>query len=242
MAKGKFQDLTGMKFGRLIVIKREENHITPSGQMQTMWLCKCDCGNEVIINGQSLKNGVSQSCGCFKKEFNKGTKKKYNTYDLSGEYGIGYTLQGEEFYFDLEDYNKIKDYCWWKDSFGYLQTHLDQHSTIRMHRLIMDCFNKNIEVDHKHHILYDNRKKFLRLVNKSKNGMNKSLLPNNTSGTTGVCWSNKAEKWIAYIGLNNKSIYLGAYDNIKDAINIRKEAEKKYFKEYSYSASTKDKK
>ena len=35
-----------------------------------------------------------------------------NVYDLSGEYGIGYTLKGEEFYFDLEDYDKIKDYCW----------------------------------------------------------------------------------------------------------------------------------
>ena len=39
------------------------------------------------------------------------TFKKYNTYDLSGEYGIGYTSKGEEFYFDLDDYDKIKDYC-----------------------------------------------------------------------------------------------------------------------------------
>lgn len=31
-----------------------------------------------------------------------------NTYDLSGEYGIGYTTKGEEFWFDLEDYDKIK--------------------------------------------------------------------------------------------------------------------------------------
>ena len=41
--------------------------------------------------------------------------KKYNTYDLSGEYGIGYTTKGEKFLFDLEDYEKIKDYCWCVD-------------------------------------------------------------------------------------------------------------------------------
>ena len=35
-----------------------------------------------------------------------------NVYDLSGEYGIGYTLKGEPFWFDLEDYDLIKDYCW----------------------------------------------------------------------------------------------------------------------------------
>ena len=39
--------------------------------------------------------------------------KKYNKYDLSGEYGIGWTSNtNQEFYFDLEDYDKIKDYCW----------------------------------------------------------------------------------------------------------------------------------
>lgn len=44
---------------------------------------------------------------------NKGGKKnkRYNRYDLTGEYGIGYTNQGVEFYFDLEDYDKIKEYC-----------------------------------------------------------------------------------------------------------------------------------
>ena len=38
--------------------------------------------------------------------------RKENIYDLSGEFGIGYcTNTGSPFYFDLEDYNKIKNYC-----------------------------------------------------------------------------------------------------------------------------------
>lgn len=60
---GKFQDLTGQKFGRLKVIKRVEN----KGR-QTMWLCKCDCGNEKIVRGSHLINGYIKSCGCLNKE------------------------------------------------------------------------------------------------------------------------------------------------------------------------------
>jgi hypothetical protein len=39
--------------------------------------------------------------------------KKYNEYDLSGEYGVGWTSNtNREFYFDLEDYDRIKEFCW----------------------------------------------------------------------------------------------------------------------------------
>lgn len=57
-------DLSGQKFGKLTVIKRVEDHITPSGQHKQLWLCRCDCGNEKIIRGESLRNGVTMSCGC----------------------------------------------------------------------------------------------------------------------------------------------------------------------------------
>ena len=56
----KFEDLTGMKFGKLTAIKRVEN--SKSGQ--TRWLCRCDCGNEVIVRAADLKNEHTISCGC----------------------------------------------------------------------------------------------------------------------------------------------------------------------------------
>ena len=81
-----------------------------------MWECLCDCGNIVNVAGSALKNGNTKSCGCYKREMDKKIygiqNKKYNTYDLSGEYGIGYTEDSTIFYFDLEDYDKIKDYYW----------------------------------------------------------------------------------------------------------------------------------
>lgn len=64
---GKFIDLTGQKFERLIVIKRVENNKFN----QTQWLCKCDCGNNVIVTTNSLKSKNTKSCGCLKKEQDK---------------------------------------------------------------------------------------------------------------------------------------------------------------------------
>lgn len=61
---GKFIDLTGQKFGRLTVIKRVEN----DKHQKTRFLCRCDCGNEKVINGSSLKRGLSKSCGCLNNE------------------------------------------------------------------------------------------------------------------------------------------------------------------------------
>ena len=51
----------------------------------------------------------------------------------------------------------------------------------------------------------------------------------NSSGTVGVSWDKKTNKWHARIGINGKRIELGKFDNLDDAVRIRKEAEIKYF-------------
>ena len=61
----KLKDLTGKRFGRLVVIERAENNKCGN----SMWICQCDCGNITKpIVGSSLKNGDTQSCGCLAKE------------------------------------------------------------------------------------------------------------------------------------------------------------------------------
>lgn len=63
-SKTHFIDITGKKYGRLTVIKSKGKTI----QGKYIWLCKCDCGNIVNVVGASLIKGVTQSCGCLKKE------------------------------------------------------------------------------------------------------------------------------------------------------------------------------
>lgn len=64
----KLRDLTGQRFGKLIVIERAENYIQPNGQKKTKWKCICDCGNEIVTVGHNLTRGVCTSCGCVRKE------------------------------------------------------------------------------------------------------------------------------------------------------------------------------
>ena len=59
----KLDDLTGKRYGRLIVVKRGTNK-----NKKTRWLCKCDCGNYKEIGATELKNGTTKSCGCYNIE------------------------------------------------------------------------------------------------------------------------------------------------------------------------------
>ncbi len=227
---GKFIDLTGQQFNRLKVIERTKNN--KSNQIQ--WLCECNCKDKtkVIVTGNNLKSGNTQSCGCLNKELVSERSKKFNTYDLSGKYGIGYTIKKEPYYFDLEDFNKIKNYCWYKDNDGYIVYKVLHHNAVQMHRLVTNCPD-DMEVDHIYHINHDNRKSELRIVTKSQNQMNKVLLSNNTSGVKGVYWNKEKEKWHAQITVNNKRINLGYFNILQDAADVRKQAEIEYFGEYN---------
>jgi hypothetical protein len=71
-----FQDLTGQRFGRLLVLVRAEN----GNRKQTRWLCRCDCGIEKVVPALSLKQGGSRSCGCLKAETSRAVKYR----DLAG--------------------------------------------------------------------------------------------------------------------------------------------------------------
>lgn len=52
-------ELTGQRYGRLVVLRQAEN----IGK-RTAWLCRCDCGNEVVVRTDRLRSGHTTSCGC----------------------------------------------------------------------------------------------------------------------------------------------------------------------------------
>lgn len=73
----KVVDLTGQRFGRLTVLEMAEPYISPKGQVQTMYLCRCDCGSIKTIRGYALKNGNTKSCGCLVPELSKIANTKH---------------------------------------------------------------------------------------------------------------------------------------------------------------------
>lgn len=68
------EDLTGKRFGKLVVIHRVEDYVHPSGERKPMWLCQCDCGERNSVRSHTLKSGFTQSCGCGMAESGKRKK------------------------------------------------------------------------------------------------------------------------------------------------------------------------
>lgn len=69
-------NLEGQRFGRLTAISLTEKR-TCGGN--SIWLCRCDCGNEALVSSSSLKNGGTRSCGCLAKEITS-KRMKENSY------------------------------------------------------------------------------------------------------------------------------------------------------------------
>jgi hypothetical protein len=78
-----FIDLTGQRFGRLLV-----GYVTRRPGCRTFWHCLCDCGNTVEVEGSHLRNGGTQSCKCLAREkLNEGRQQAHDAklIDITGE-------------------------------------------------------------------------------------------------------------------------------------------------------------
>ena len=240
----KLKDLTGQKFGRLDVKCRGPNNRNGNAQ----WWCLCDCQLDkpqdeqelVLVVSTNLTREITKSCGCLQREIASEIHSKPNQYDLSGEYGIGYTSQPDsygryEFYFDKEDFCKIKNYTW-SFSNDYLRDTKDR--SIAMHQIILPT-EDGLMPEHIHGSTTknDNRKSNLRPATQTQNLMNTKLRTDNTSGVKGVHWRKDTNKWHATIWVNKQCVSLGCFNGFNEAVAARKEAEEKYFGEFSYEKS-----
>jgi len=89
------------------------------------------------------------------------------------------------------------------------------------------------QVDHINGVRTDNRISNLREATNSQNGKNLGLSKANTSGVKGVSFEKYTNRWKATIRVEGKSISLGRFGSIEDAVLARKNAEQHYFKEWN---------
>ncbi len=233
---GKLIDLTGSQFGCWKVLKMTD-HKTKYGGIK--WLCKCmNCGSIKEVEGASLRSGDSTNCGCIRnlksKDIIYNIRKKYNKYNFSGDIGIGITGEGEQFIFDLDDYDKIKNFCWSVNDNGYVKANNKKGASprsVKLHRLIMGVTDPKVFVDHINHDKLDNRKCNLRLCSRSQNMMNLRPKPEKQL-PKGVTLEHG--KYVAKITENTNVHNLGHFDNLEDALKARKAAEEKYYGEFKY--------
>lgn len=101
-----------------------------------------------------------------------------------------------------------------------------------LHRVLTNA-PKGTEVDHINGNTLDNRLCNLRVCSKAENNRNKPHQSNNTSGHMGVSFKKDKRKWKAYISVNKKQLHLGYFSTKEEAIQVRRQAEIKYFKEFA---------
>lgn len=181
------EDMSGWKMwehgipdSRLTVIKQVEDYVSPGGRHMDQWLCECSCEehNKIIVIGRNIKHGGTLSCGCHRRERMSNQNKKYNKMvvnlmDDHGLYGIGYCSNtNREFFFDMDDYESIKNICWYEsvgvDGYARLTGYIKD---IKQYKTMAQFILGNY-YDHKDRNTMNNRKYNLRHSTKFQNAQN----------------------------------------------------------------------
>lgn len=81
-------DLTGQRYGQLVVRHRVDDGASTSGGIR--WRCSCDCGKDTVVPGPTLLRGHTQSCGCLRRAKCRGIHR----FRLSDNIKHGYARRG----------------------------------------------------------------------------------------------------------------------------------------------------
>lgn len=228
-----YKDLTGERFGKLVVVGRGDNFRTSIG-----WECKCDCGNDTTVATISLQKGATKSCGCLRRAKGKNrTKRKLNIdkFNLTQK-DLRKLLRYNQFSGIFRwRYKKGRQKKW--SIAGSYCKHSGYH-TIRINGflykshvlawLYMKSYFPIDKIDHKDRDRQNTKWNNLRLVNDVCNCRNMGIKVSNTSGVKGVYFSKRRHKWIARITIAYKGLYLGGFVNKRDAVLARWRGEIKY--------------
>lgn len=138
-------DLTGLRFGKLVVLEREEFSIS---DREGHWICQCDCGNKKTVLARALINGSTLSCGCLKSkgEMLIGQLLELHNIEYIKEYNFPDLLSdsGNRLRFDFAIFKNNELFC-------LIEYQGEQHYLATEYFGGIDAFEKRI--------LHDERKK-----------------------------------------------------------------------------------
>lgn len=202
------------KFGRLLT-----DEIAIKKSRYIYYNCICDCGNEKIVERNSLFSGETKSCGCYQKEVRS---KRATRHSMWGTKTYWAWAQARQRCFNIKDRNYhnyggrgITMCDRWKKSFvSFFEDMGEAPIGSSLDRL------ENNDSYHKENCHW---------TTSGFQSYNRRKETKNTSGKTGVCLRKRDNKYRAYITVNKKQISLGLFNNIDDAIQVRKKAELQFY-------------
>lgn len=199
------ENLIGQKFGRLTVEAMAAS--TPGSSRR--WLCRCECGNSVVVSQENLKSGHTKSCGCLKSP------------DITGKVFGKLTVLGRS---EKRGHRGNRTVPLWECRCECGRITYKAKDTLTNPELSM-CAECAAE--------YAAAKARAKagFVEGTQLSKIRDLAPSaaNTSGYRGVTYERKSGLWRAQITFKGKRYYLGCYKWIEDAAKARKLAEEKLF-------------
>lgn len=142
-----FMDISNERFGKLVAIKPIFSN---NRDKHTKWLCKCDCGNTVIVDLGNLRSGKSQSCGCVSSQNEENIIKMLIENNISYEYQYEFNdLPNKPFDFYINNQyvleydgqqHFIYSSCGWNDKEKLIRTHKNDLTKNKF------CFDNNIPI------------------------------------------------------------------------------------------------
>lgn len=198
------KDITGMRFG-MLTAQYPTGEVTQRG---TVWHCLCDCGGEVDAPLGQLTAGYRKTCGCRGQTqlLPNGLK------DFIGKrFG---RLVVQEYAGKRNGMHRWKCLCDCGNTAVVGQTLLQSGKTKSC-----GCLQKEV---------YSDNFKYVDGTSVAKLEKSGRLMASNTSGYNGVYRNKRTGKWAAQITFRGKTVYLGSYNKIDDAVKARREGEKLY--------------
>jgi len=203
------KDLSGKRFGRLIVLREGKPRVEPKRSRVT-WDCICDCGNTTTVDTGSLNNGKIISCGCYHKEQITKHGLRYHplyivltgiksrcfnpkspAFECYGARGIGLCDEWN---------NNVKSFIEWGMANGYKEG-------LQIDRINNDG---NYEPINCHFVM------------SRENALNRrNLIKSNTSGYCGIHYIKQEKSWKAVITVKNKVLSLGQNKDKRTALSFR---------------------
>ena len=205
-SSSQFIDLTGKRFGKLLVIAKEP--VAADGK--TYWLCQCDCGNTCIVYSYSLRKGLQKSCGCGRRK------------DLKGQrFGNLTAIERSDKY--IETAGRSKKYLWkCLCDCGAVVYRLPEKLRHDVNSACDTCASGKAVAAMVQNAGFVEGTQLKKIASRK-------LPITNKSGVRGVFFNKRTGKWRAMLKFQGVDHYLGEYKDIEDAKRARYTAEQKYY-------------